>query len=497
MEERRNRLRFAAAALGLALASTAWACTPALKGTTLESPRFVLAYQVQNVAVGKHFALEVSSCNKNKGEEPESLKVDAQMPEHRHGMNYAPTVTRLGPQSWRAEGLMFHMPGKWEFVFELRSKGSSDVLRSSFQLSAGVQFTDEEKAKVLSHGPWPPKMARDPSNRVSGSMEAVRLGQRLFFEPRLSGTGSVLCATCHVPFRGFQDGRPRAIGLEEVDRNTQSIVDTRFGRWFGWDGGTDSLWAQSIRPLLDPREMNSSAGHVAGFIRSDPFFSTGYEKTFGAKPSADDEEVLVNVGKALAAFQETFVSGRSAFDDFRDALEENNMEMTEKYPLSAQRGLKIFVGKGNCSTCHFGPQFTNGEFSDTGVGFFVRKGVVDPGRHGGIQKLKANAHNLLGRFNDDPEKSSATGTRHVDAQHRNFGEFRVPGLRNVARTAPYMHNGSVATLREVVEFYSNLNEERLHADGEKILKPLRLSPEEAADLVSFLESLTASGRRPF
>jgi len=115
---------------------------------------------------------------------------------------------------------------------------------------------------------------------------------------------------------------------------------------------------------------------------------------------------------------------------------------------------------------------------------------VDPGRHGGITKLKASPFNLLGRYSDDPKRASSTGTQHVELQHRNFGEFRVPGLRNVARTAPYMHNGSIATLRDVVEHYSNLNEERLHADGERILKPLHLSADEAADLVSFLESLT-------
>jgi len=204
--------------------------------------------------------------------------------------------------------------------------------------------------------------------------------------------------------------------------------------------------------------------------------------------------VLVDVGKALAAFQETLVSGRTPFDDFRDALERG--EMKTSYSLSAQRGLKIFVGKGNCSVCHFGPQFTNGEFADTGVPFFVAPGKVDPGRQGGIEKLKQNPFNLLGRYNDERPASSAVKTRHVQVQHRNFGEFRVPGLRGVARTAPYMHNGSLATLADVVRFYSELNEERLHADGEKILKPLHLTPQESEDLAAFLESLSAPGDSP-
>ena len=104
--------------------------------------------------------------------------------------------------------------------------------------------------------------------------------------------------------------------------------------------------------------------------------------------------------------------------------------------------------------------------------------------------MRGNPHNLLGKFNDDKTRATATGTKHVEMQHRNFGEWRVPGLRNVAQTAPYMHNGSLATLRDVVLHYSELNEERLHADGERVLKPLRLSPAEVDDLVAFLESLS-------
>jgi cytochrome c peroxidase len=489
MEKRRAAVRLLL--LGLAFPGLAAACVPPLKGTQLESARHAVVFSSgeKPLEVGKHFSIEIAACAKDGGAPPDTLKVEAQMPEHRHGMNYAPSVTALGPGRWRAEGLMFHMPGRWEFVFELRSKNSSDVLRSSFQLSGLPTFSEEEKQRILSHGPWPPKLERDPSNRVSGKPEAIALGERLFFEPRLSSTGSVLCATCHVPFRGFQDGRPRGVGLEEVERNTQTLVNVRFGRWFGWDGANDSLWSQSIRPLLDPREMRSTPEHVSSQVRK--LFGSEYEKAFGREPPVDNEELLVDVGKALAAYQETLVSGRTPFDEFRDALEKEDVPSMRKYPAAAQRGLKIFVGRGNCSACHFGAQFTNGEFADTGVSFFSRRGQVDSGRHGGIRKLKETPLNLTGRHNDDAARSTATGTRHVEAQHRNFGEFKVPGLRDVARTAPYMHNGSLATLRDVVKFYSELNEERLHADGEKILKPLKLSDAEAEDLVAFLESLTS------
>jgi cytochrome c peroxidase len=234
-----------------------------------------------------------------------------------------------------------------------------------------LDFTAAETRAILRHGPWPAAWSPDPSNRVSGSAQAIELGERLFFEPRLSPSGKVLCATCHAPFRGWQDGRARAFGLVEVERNTQSLMDVRYQRWFGWDGAGDSLWAQSVRPMLDLREMGGSQAHAAALVRADAELSCRFEKVFGTPPPASDEAVLAGIGKALAAFQETLVSGRSPFDDFRDALSGNDLPAMAKYPLAAQRGLRIFVGRGNCSACHFGPAFSNGEFHDTGVPFFM------------------------------------------------------------------------------------------------------------------------------
>jgi cytochrome c peroxidase len=150
--------------------------------------------------------------------------------------------------------------------------------------------------------------------------------------------------------------------------------------------------------------------------------------------------------------------------------------------------LQLFVGRGRCHLCHAGPLFSNGEFADIGAGFFVRPGVVDSGRHGGIQVLQASPHNLLSPAADTAGEA-ATKTRHVHLQHRNFGEFKVPSLRNVAQTAPYLHDGRVATLAGMVRHYSELNLERLHADGERILEPLHLTPAETRDLLAFLRSL--------
>ncbi len=356
-----------------------------------------------------------------------------------------------------------------------------------------LTFTPPEIERIRQFGPWPVAWAPDPSNRVSGTVAAVALGRALFFEPRLSGTMSASCATCHLPERLFTDGRTRGLGFEVLDRNTPSLVNVRLNRWFGWDGAADSLWSQSLRPILDKREMRASPAHVGALLRGDQALAGAYERAFG-EPPADDDLATVNVGKALAAFQETLTSGRTAFDEFRDALVSGDMLTAGRYPLEAQRGLKTFIGRGNCAVCHLGPNFSNGEFGDIGMPFFAAPGRVDPGRYAGIRKLQESRLTLLGKYNDDAARAPGTGTRHVTLQHRNWGEFRVPSLRNLAQTGPYMHAGQLASLREVIRHYSELNEERLHVDGERILRPLRLTPEEAEDLLQFL--LTLSGPAP-
>jgi cytochrome c peroxidase len=350
-----------------------------------------------------------------------------------------------------------------------------------------------ETARILTHGPWPPPPRKDPSNRVSGNAAAIAFGARLFGDPRLSANGAIACATCHRADRGLADGLPRAQGLARVDRNTPTVADAHLQRWHGWDGASDSLWAQSLRPIVDPREMGSDIERIAATVRGNADLVHGYRDAFGAPPTGADEAVAVDIAKALAAFQETLTTGRTPFDDFRDALARADPAAAARYPLAAQRGLALFIGKGQCNVCHIGPRFSNGEFHDIGIRHFAGPGRVDAGRFDGIRRLQASRYNLLGPFNDDPTRRTATGTRHVASEHRNFGEFKVPSLRNVARTAPYMHNGSLATLRDVVRHYSEIDEDRLHADGERILKPLRLSAAERDDLVAFLESLADGG----
>ena len=356
-----------------------------------------------------------------------------------------------------------------------------------------LSFDSVEIRRVLHHGPWPPPSSRDPSNRASGDPAAIALGQRLFFDARLSVGRGLSCATCHDPARAWTDGRKQAVGFVPLERNTPSVLDVASQRWYSWDGGADSLWSQTIRPIVDPRELGASARQVAELVATDPTLSCLYAKAYGrpATVGTDDEQVLVNVGKAVAAFLEGVRSGRTPFDEFRDALARGDREVASRYPVAAQRGLKIFVGTGNCGVCHFGPAFTNGEFHDVGVPFLVQPGKVDAGRHGGIKRLKPDRFNLLGPYSDDASRASAIKTKHVLLQHLNFGQFKTPSLRNVALTAPYMHDGRYATLREVVRHYSELDMERIHADGERLLRPLNLSDAEIDDLVAFLESLTA------
>ena len=352
-------------------------------------------------------------------------------------------------------------------------------------------FTEGEIKIILSHGPWPAPAPRDPTNRVSGKLDAIDLGTRLFFDRRLSGNGIMACASCHVPERNWTDNRPRGVGMAEVDRNTPTLVNLRGQRWFGWDGAADSLWSQSLRPIVDTRELAATPRHVARLVRSDEQLSCVYRKAFGVSPSpADDEAVFLDVGKALAAFQETLVSGRTPFDEFRDALARGEPPSFFRYSEPAQRGLKLFVGKGGCTSCHSGPNFTSGEFFNTGLSRLAPRGTPDPGRHAGIRQLRESRFNLLGVANDDATGASAARTRQIALEEGNLGEFKVPSLRNLMLTAPYGRDGSVDTIAEVVRHYSGIDPVRLHARDGRPGRPLNLSPREQTDLVVFLESLS-------
>jgi cytochrome c peroxidase len=360
-------------------------------------------------------------------------------------------------------------------------------------------FTESEIQTILSYGPWPMPATPDKSNRASGKPEAIEFGTRLFFDARLSRVGDTSCATCHVPERNWTDNERRAIGRVVVDRNTPTVSNLRGSRWYGWDGGADSLWSQSLRPMLDERELGATPKHVADLIRSDEQLACRYRRTFGENPPANnDDAIFVNIGKTIAAFLETLVSGRTPFDQYRDALARGQSPPSGTYSDAAQRGLKIFIGKGACMNCHSGPNFTSGEFFSTGLSRFAPNGKPDAGRVEGARKLLASRFNLLGAYNDDASGERAKQTRQLVVDQKTTGEFKVPSLRNLVLTMPYGRDGSIDSLYDVVRHYSELDPLRLHAKDGKRGTPLKLTAAEQTDLVVFLESLSTftNGWRP-
>lgn len=355
--------------------------------------------------------------------------------------------------------------------------------------SIEFSYSTDVVEQILTHGPWPPPSIIDPSNRVSGDQKAIELGQALFNSDSLAAKGGKSCAACHQPTRAFTDGLPRAEGHSQLDRNTQSLFNLSQQRWFGWGGRHDNLWSQSLAPLLLDEEMGVRAGGATAIAQL-PAFIERYTQLFGDPELFNEQENLVNLGKAMAAYQETLQTGITSFDRFREALAAGDQKELAAYPAAAKRGLALFVGRGNCHFCHSGPLFSNGEFHDAGVPYFIEKKRVDKGRYGGINALLASPYTLTGRFNDDPKRSTAWRTERLVRRHDDFGIFRVPSLRGAVHTAPYMHNGSLETLQNVVRHYSEIDLERIHADGEAILAPLNLSDSQINDLVKFLETLS-------
>lgn len=360
-------------------------------------------------------------------------------------------------------------------------------------------FTPDEVKRILQHSPLPAP-PRDTSNALSDDPAAARLGQFLFFEPRLSGNGHLSCASCHDPERGFTDGKTISEGAGTGRRHTPALWNVAYNRWFFWDGRADSLWSQALKPMENPAEMAGSRDAVFRLVRDDGALRAAYEPVFGAFPPAADRasvnRVFVNVGKALAAYQRKIVSRGAPFDVFVEGLRAGDPERLGALSDSARRGLRIFVGRGQCRTCHAGPNFTDGEFHDIGVPPAAGLGR-DPGRVDGVASLSRDEFQAGGAFSDDPQSEAARTTAFLDPSASVRGQVKTPSLRNVATTAPYMHQGQLATLPDVVRYYSTL-EGRIPPgpDDEKILAPLNLDAGESADLVAFLETLTGAPLPP-
>lgn len=338
-----------------------------------------------------------------------------------------------------------------------------------------------------------PPLAPDPSNAVANDAKAAEFGRQLFFDARLSATGGISCATCHQPGRHFTDGLRVAQAIGTSKRNTPSIVGTAYSPWLYWDGRRDSQWAQALSPLEDPNEHGSSRLQVAAVIETDDTYRQTYESLFGklGDVSGSNEIALnvtfANIGKAMAAFERTLEPKSSRFDEYVMALASGEQdELNTLFSDDEVAGLRLFIGKANCTQCHNGPLLTNNEFHNTGV-LSSPGELPDKGRATGVRDVIADPFNCLGEYSDDPDQRCPE-LSFVRSGPELVGAFRTPSLRNVEKTAPYMHKGQIASLMEVLRHYNQAPDAMI---GHNEAKPLELSARELHQLETFLKTLTA------
>lgn len=278
----------------------------------------------------------------------------------------------------------------------------------------------------------------------------VELGRLLFFDKRMSKNDTIACASCHLPAKGFTDGMPVSTGIHKLKggRSAPASINRVFSKAQFWDGRADTLEDQSIGPFVSPVE-HGFANHdeLVAKIKKIAGYRRLFHEVFGHEVGAGD------VGKAIASFQRTILSGNSAVDKFD--LGGDDKALSE----SAKRGLDLFRGKARCTRCHSGFNFTDEKFHNLGIGWDTN--TVDLGRY----MVTNNADDI--------------------------GAFKTPTLREIARTAPYMHDGRFKTLEEVVKFYNQGGVKNPHQDNTII--PLELTDQEQQDVVALLKSLNGEG----
>ena len=370
---------------------------------------------------------------------------------------------------------------------------------------------------------WPlPDVTPDPTNMYAEDPWAVHLGQYLFFDEGLSSSGDVSCATCHDPSQGWSDGLKLGEGVIQVHRHSMPLFNTANNRWFFWDGRCDTQWCQAIQPIEDVAEMDSNRLRMAHYLANDESLSRAYRETFGSLPDmsswpTDGRPVLnepdhpdtvawmsmtpeaqheanivfTNVGKAMAAFQRKIVSRDSAYDRFAEALLVEGKATDDHMSESAIRGLKLFIGEAKCHFCHAGPSFTNREFANIGLGERDWLSGGDQGRLTGIIRLLEDPFRGDGLYSDAAE-SSIEKLAHLSTSGEQQGQFKVPSLRSVALTAPFMHGGHFDTLEQVVRHYGEVNEYPEFGHREDLLLDVSLDDQQVEDVVTFLEALTGA-----
>jgi len=392
-----------------------------------------------------------------------------------------------------------------------------------------IGFSAVEKKRIFRQGslPAPPP---SPTNKYADNPKAAHFGQYLFFDKRLSKNGKVSCATCHAPEKGWSDELNVAKGISKVTRNTPTLWNNAYNRWFFWDGRADTLWSQALGPIEAPPEMGFSRLQLIHFIAKHTEIRSAYEGIFGKLPDLSDNKrfpkegrpvpsdtddphhkawsamtkadqdtvnrIYANVGKAIAAFERRLLTNESPFDTFVQGWKTGDKEKLNALSISAQRGLKIFVGKGDCFLCHDGPNFTDDEFHNIGLGLGKIPLPTDAGRYKGVTAVKSSIFNGMGPYSDAPNSPVNVKLKHLVQKSNNLGEFKTPSLRNVAETKPYMHDGRFKTLREVLVHYSKLEQKPAIGHREETMKKLNLTEQELQDLEAFLRSLSGKKLDP-
>lgn len=379
---------------------------------------------------------------------------------------------------------------------------------------AGGAWTSEELALLRELAiDRLPMLAPDPSNRHGDDPRAAQLGERLFFDSRLSGNGAVSCGTCHVPTLQFQDGLPLGQGLGTTGRRTMPVAATAHNTWQFWDGRRDSQWSQALAPLESAVEHGTTRLRIAWLLAE--HYPGEYTTIFGALPDltglpphagpvadpalaaawqaipAERQDAInrafANFGKAIAAFERRIGYGPNRFDRHVMALTGGSaVPAPDRLTADEQAGARLFVGKGKCIECHNGPLLSDQNFHNLAVP--PAAGLpVDDGRWAGLRAVREDPFNCLGRYSDAaPGDCPALQGLAVDDPLM-LGAFKTPSLRNVAVRAPYMHAGQLATLEEVVDHYDRAP---AASRGTSELVPLQLSSRESAQLVAFLKALT-------
>lgn len=322
--------------------------------------------------------------------------------------------------------------------------------------------------------------------------DKIALGDKLFHDKRFSSTGTVACANCHDAAKAFTDSPLKVSkGINDLTgtRNAPTVVNAAYFVAQFWDGRSPTLEDQALHPFLNPVEMGLKDHEpILEICRTDPEYAAAFEKVFGKSGAGI---TMDEVTKAIAAFERTQVAGNSSFDRWRYGGEENALTDAQK------RGFDVFVNEGRCVSCHRIEQtqalFTDNRFHNIGVGINdVQKDV--PSLAGEFIKAQITSSQVDAKVLTD-KKTSELGRFAVTRYFDDLGSFKTPTLRNVAATAPYMHDGSLQTLEEVVLHYNNGG---VTNEGDPVndflsggIRPLNLTDQQINDLVAFMEALTS------